>query len=448
MSNSFVKLLVSQLFANLADIFFRVTIIANIYIISKSVIATSLVPILIGISSFVASLLVPLVTKRLALNRVLSLSQFGKTILLAILVGMFTVMQSVAPLVTYLFVVAISILDGFAAPVSYAIVPRYATDLGKANSALSMTGEAVQLIGWGLGGLLFATIGLLPTTFIILVLYIISSFLMLFLPNAEVEVLESETNLEILLKGWKLVARNPRLRLFVSANLLEIFSNTIWVSSIILVFVTELLNKTESYWGYSNTAYSIGIIISGLIAFRLSEKFLAAKWESILFPLVAMAIVTLTILYFPNAQMFLLFSALVGMLSQLKEVPESVFLQETVEENHLVNVYSVLEVISTLAFSVFVLLMSYITESFGISISFWLSAICLMIEAILIYKLLRLAEVEKTCQLMADEIEKTRRRVNGLEYSIIPNLSETIHYIELKLEEAERANLVRIMKVK
>ena len=385
MSNSLIKLLVSQLFANLADIFFRVTIIANIYIISKSVIATSLVPILIGISSFVASLLVPLVTKKLALNRVLSLSQFGKTILLSILVGMFIVMQSVAPLVTYLFVVVISILDGFAAPVSYAIVPRYATDLGKANSALSMSGEAVQLVGWGLGGLLFATIGLLPTTFIILILYIISSFLMLLLPKAEVEVLDSETNLEILLKGWKLVARDPRLRLFVSANLLEIFSNTIWVSSIILVFVTELLNKTESYWGYSNTAYSIGIIISGLIAFRLSEKFLAAKWESILFPLVAMAIVTLTILYFLNAQMFLLFSALVGMLSQLKEVPETVFLQETVEENHLVNVYSVLEVISTLAFSVFVLLMSYITESFGISISFWLSAICLMIEAILIY---------------------------------------------------------------
>ena len=385
MSNSFIKLLVSQLFANLADIFFRVTIIANIYIISKSVIATSLVPILIGVFSFVASLLVPLVTKRLALNRVLSLSQFGKTILLAILVGMFIVMQSVAPLVIYLFVVVISILDGFAAPVSYAIVPRYATDLGKANSALSMTGEAVQLVGWGLGGLLFATIGLLPTTFIILILYIISSFLMLFLPKAEVEVLESETNLEILLKGWKLVARDPRLRLFVSANLFEIFSNTIWVSSIILVFVTELLNETESYWGYSNTAYSIGIIISGLIAFRLSEKFLALKWESILFSLIAMAIVTLTTLFFPNAQMFLLFSALVGMLSQLKEVPESVFLQETVEENNLVNVYSVLEVISTLAFSVFVLLMSYITDNFSISISFWLSAICLIIEAILIY---------------------------------------------------------------
>ena len=62
--------------------------------------------------------------------------------------------------------------------------------------------------------------------------------------------------------------------------------------------------------------------------------------------------------------------------------------------------------------------------------------------------LLRLAEIEKTCQLMADEIEKTRRRVNGLEYATIPDLKETIYYIEMKLEEAERANLVRMMKVK
>lgn len=62
--------------------------------------------------------------------------------------------------------------------------------------------------------------------------------------------------------------------------------------------------------------------------------------------------------------------------------------------------------------------------------------------------LLHLAELEKRCQLMADEIEKTRRRVNGLEYATIPDLKETIYYIEMKLEEAERASLIRMMKVK
>ncbi|MBS4749541.1 V-type ATP synthase subunit D [Granulicatella sp. zg-ZJ] len=62
--------------------------------------------------------------------------------------------------------------------------------------------------------------------------------------------------------------------------------------------------------------------------------------------------------------------------------------------------------------------------------------------------LLRLTEVEKTCQLLADEIEKTRRRVNALEHLIIPQLEETIAYIQMKLEENERSNIIRMMKVK
>ena len=63
-------------------------------------------------------------------------------------------------------------------------------------------------------------------------------------------------------------------------------------------------------------------------------------------------------------------------------------------------------------------------------------------------KLLELAEVEKSCQLMADEIEKTRRRVNALEYMTIPQLQETIKYIKMKLDENERGALSRLMKVK
>ncbi|CZQ82649.1 atpase v1 complex subunit d [Trichococcus palustris] len=63
-------------------------------------------------------------------------------------------------------------------------------------------------------------------------------------------------------------------------------------------------------------------------------------------------------------------------------------------------------------------------------------------------KLLKLTEIEKTCQLLADEIEKTRRRVNALEYNMIPQLEETIRYIQMKLEENERSGIVRMMKVK
>lgn len=62
--------------------------------------------------------------------------------------------------------------------------------------------------------------------------------------------------------------------------------------------------------------------------------------------------------------------------------------------------------------------------------------------------MLKLAEMEKTAQLLAEEIEKTRRRVNGLEYKIIPECEEGIKYISMKLDENERSATVRLMKVK
>jgi len=63
-------------------------------------------------------------------------------------------------------------------------------------------------------------------------------------------------------------------------------------------------------------------------------------------------------------------------------------------------------------------------------------------------KLVRLAEQEKILRMLAAEIERSKRRVNALEYVLIPDLEETIRYISMKLEENERAGLTRLMKVK
>ncbi len=62
--------------------------------------------------------------------------------------------------------------------------------------------------------------------------------------------------------------------------------------------------------------------------------------------------------------------------------------------------------------------------------------------------MLRLAQIEKTSQLLAEEIEKTRRRVNALEYVKIPQMQESIKYISMKLDENERSSTIRLMKVK
>jgi V/A-type H+-transporting ATPase subunit D len=66
----------------------------------------------------------------------------------------------------------------------------------------------------------------------------------------------------------------------------------------------------------------------------------------------------------------------------------------------------------------------------------------------LLDSLLVLAEKEKTLELLADEMEKTRRRVNALEFVLIPNIEETVKFIALKLSETERGDLTRLMRVK
>ena len=62
--------------------------------------------------------------------------------------------------------------------------------------------------------------------------------------------------------------------------------------------------------------------------------------------------------------------------------------------------------------------------------------------------MVKLAQVEKSCNMLSIEIEKNRRRVNALEYVMIPMIEETIKYITMKLDENERSNTVRLMKVK
>lgn len=66
----------------------------------------------------------------------------------------------------------------------------------------------------------------------------------------------------------------------------------------------------------------------------------------------------------------------------------------------------------------------------------------------LLPKMIELAQVEKTCDMLANEIEKTRRRVNAIEYIMIPDYIDTIHYVTMKLDDNERSNIIRLMKSK
>ncbi|PCF42660.1 hypothetical protein B5C06_06820 [Staphylococcus delphini] len=85
MKKSFKILLLAESFADFADVLFKVAVISNMYVITHSVIATSSIPVIIGVSNFVSSFFLPVLTRKLRLNEILLYTQFTKTIALTCL---------------------------------------------------------------------------------------------------------------------------------------------------------------------------------------------------------------------------------------------------------------------------------------------------------------------------------------------------------------------------
>ena len=385
MFRSFYLLVTSQSLANLADVFLRLSLIADIYLVTHSVMATTVIPVLIGLSAFIASFLVPLVTKKLPMNQVLSFTQLAKTLLLLLLVVSLNICAYPIAIV-YLCIVGISIFDGFAQPVSSALIPTYLTDLARGNALFATVSEIISVVGWSLGGILYGYLHLVGSLWVIFALYLLASILSFVLPTAQCEVIENETSWQSVTKGWRFIFTNKTLNVVVGCNLFEILANSIWVSSIILVFVTQILHQDEHYWGYINTTYSLGIILGGALIYRYAEKVSDQKCKSIILALLFAASMTLIGLVSANAWIFLICSVGIGFFSQLKEIPETVLLQSAVAENQLVHLYAALEVISTLSFSLFTLVMSSLAQYFGVRVVFMIAILALVVEAWIYYR--------------------------------------------------------------
>lgn len=385
MFRSFYLLVTSQSLANLADVFLRLSLIADIYLVTHSVMATTVIPVLIGLSAFIASFLVPLVIKKLPMNQVLSFTQLAKTLLLLLLVASLNICAYPIAIV-YLCIVGISIFDGFAQPVSSALVPTYLTDLARGNALFATISEIISVVGWSLGGILYGYLHLVGSLWVIFALYLLASILSFVLPTAQCEVIENETSWQSVTKGWRFIFTNKTLSVVVGCNLFEILANSIWVSSIILVFVTQILHQDEHYWGYINTTYSLGIILGGALIYRYAEKVSDQKCKSIILALLFAASMTLIGLVSANAWIFLICSVGIGFFSQLKEIPETVLLQSAVAENQLVHLYAALEVISMLSFSLFTLVMSSLAQYFGVRVVFMIAILALVVEAWIYYR--------------------------------------------------------------
>lgn len=160
--SSFRFLWIGQSLANSGDVFYMVGLIAIIYELTGSVTYMAFVPFFITTSRFLSGLVAPLIIERVKLKPLLAYSQSGKTVAIIILTGYIEFFSSFnTSFLIFLFVIAISFLDGWANPARNALIPILVEqdDLVKANSFLAILDQTIRLGGWAVGGMLVAIMG-------------------------------------------------------------------------------------------------------------------------------------------------------------------------------------------------------------------------------------------------------------------------------------------------
>lgn len=385
-SASFRFLWIGQSMANLGDIFYIVGLISILYASTESPFILALVPFISMFGRFISGMISPLLLNRYPLKTLLVRSQVSKTLLLCLLalILVFHITSSILVIISFVFTIAF--LDGWAAPASQAMLPRLVpkNELVKANSYFSIIYETVNLGGWALGGLLVAFLSGQDVILITLALYLVATLLMTKIvdPTEFYRKFSEGRQSGELKEGWQIVWRNPLYKSLYVIIAFEAVANVVWIASILYVFVAEILGENESWWGYINTSFFLGMVVGGIICSRFTTVFEKnLKYVLITFSF-GISILTLLFGLTTIAWLSLVLMGLIGVFQQLKAIAANTFLQKSASPEELPKIYAVESSLVSLLFAVSSLLFGALAEIWDVRITFIISAILLGIAAI------------------------------------------------------------------
>jgi len=390
--SSFRFLWMGQSLANCGDVFYIVGLITTIYEATGSATYMALVPFFITTSRFISGVIAPLIIDRTRLKLMLAYSQLGKTVIILLLAGFSsTFLSSDTIFLIFLFVIVISFLDGWANPASNALLPKLMepNDLVKANSFLAILDQTIRLGGWPVGGILVAIVGGDNVIWLTFLLFVASTIMMALIKDNDEDVMMDKESKKIskwdtLKEGWVTIWQTPPLRTISIVDFIESIANVVWVAAIIYVYVDQVLQTSEQWWGYINASFFAGLMIGGILSLKWSHL---VNQHLVMFILVGAFLVSLTTLIFgliSTPWMALVIAMLFGMANQIKAVAQQTTTQTSVAHRLLPKVYSAKDAIISATFGVSSLSLGYLTDLFGVRFTFLLAATLLFLSAIFV----------------------------------------------------------------
>ncbi|KZS46789.1 MFS transporter [Paenibacillus glucanolyticus] len=386
---SFRYLWVGQALANSGDLFYIVGLMAIVHGITGSAMFMALIPFATTMARFISGSFAPILMDKYNLKSLLASSQIGKTAMLFLLIMTDYALgeQEMTVYAILGFVFLISLLDGWAAPASHAMLPRLVdtSELTKANSFIALVDQMIQLGGWAVGGLLVAALGGSNVIWVTFVLAAAAAIFMRLIedqhetPQGQKEK-SGVSHWSSIQEGWILIWREPSLRAIHVIFVLETIAGVIWIAAIIYVYVAEVLHREEAWWGYINASFFLGLMLGGLFGMRAAEVIDRNIRQFVIISSFGISFMTFGFGLTSLPWLALVFSAGFGMFEQLKAVSLQTTLQRSVSVRLLPKVYAAQSALISLVFGVSTLLFGFITDQFGVRATYIIAAAIMFIS--------------------------------------------------------------------
>ncbi|AJE51538.1 MFS transporter [Paenibacillus polymyxa] len=400
---SFYYLWGSQTISNAADIIYMLSVVVLVFSSSNSLMTTILIPLFRLSAQVISGLVAPIVLGRFRLTQVLLFSQFGQFIIFTLLLlYLWIVPEQRSFLFIFVMVFGMSFLDGWTNPARNALVPRLATGEGlmRANGMVAVSDQVVKCAGWALSGMIVAWLGSLNTLAIASCCYLVAVTVTSFIrdpldqresnpesPESSTDAVkpakEKGSHWKELGEGWKIIWHNRRIRSLMIVDSVDSIGGVSWLGVFILAYVSQVLHRDASWWGFMNASFFSGTILGGLIVVGLVKRLQKNSFLYMLGALLVYVLITIVFALNTIPVAALVLFAVSGLPVQMAGIIRRTLLQTSAPPAQLPKVMAGIDVLTNLAFGLALLFMGWYADRFGM-VQVYLLAAAMTTIAVLI----------------------------------------------------------------
>jgi MFS family permease len=380
-SKTFKYLWLGQIFANVGDIFLIIGLISLVYKQTSSPFFVMFTSLIIIFSRIISNALSPLFN-RFSLKKLLLHAQIGKIILTGLFIISFFYLVEPTVYLVYVFAIVLSFWDGFILPAKNAYVPFLIKreELMAPNGYLSMTDQTLLIVSWAIGGALYGLLSAKGFFLLLLVLYVISTFIKFKVPLIPTNsVLEKQVWFNQLGEGWREVKKNRNLKIIFTLNMLQIVSSVVWSAAILFLFVEKQLQLGSQWWGYINSSFFVGLMSGSLLLFKNQRFFTKYTEKCLMVTKVLSALIIFIFGWTSFGIIALLLSFLFGVIEQIKTIMLQTMLQYNTPPEKLGKVYAVHGLFTTILFGISATIAGWLIEKTSVSALFLFAALVSMV---------------------------------------------------------------------